>query len=101
MRQIVRQLNISVGSVHGEPTHYSMAKYLNAENILSIMNTEIKQIADDLSFIKSEISKIKEDMPSKDMFLTSEESKLLEESFLNEKSGKLVSGKNLRKSLGI
>ncbi|MFA5796506.1 MAG: hypothetical protein WC916_00525 [Candidatus Woesearchaeota archaeon] len=65
------------------------------------MNTEIKQIADDLTFIRSEITKIKESMPNKEMFLTSEESKLLAESLLNEKSGKLVSSKNLRKSLGI
>jgi hypothetical protein len=65
------------------------------------MNTEIKQIADDLNFIKSELAKIKEDMPSKDMFLSSEESVLLKESYKNEKKGKLVSSKNLRKSLGI
>ena len=78
-----------------------MAKYLNVESISTLMNTEIKQIADDLTFIKSELAKIKEDMPSKDMFLSSEESKLLAESHLNEKKGKLVSSKNLRKSLAI
>ena len=65
------------------------------------MNTEMKQIADDLRFIKSEIAKIKEDMPSKDMFLNAEESKLLKDSYVNEKKGKIVSSKNLRKSLGI
>jgi len=65
------------------------------------MNTELKQISDDLTFIKSEIAKIRDIMPDKDLFLTSEESHLLENSFLNEKNKKLVSSKNLRKSLGI
>jgi len=78
-----------------------MAKYLNADDISILMNTEIKQIADDLTFIKSELAKIKEDMPSKDMFLTAEESKLLKESYANEKKGKIASSKDLRKSLGI
>ena len=36
-------------------------------------------------------------MPDKDMFLTAEEKVLLEESYNNEKSKKLVSGKSLRR----
>ena len=63
------------------------------------METEIRQIIDDLNIIKSELSTIKENMPDKEMFLTSEESKLLEESRQNK--GKFISSKNLRKSLGI
>ena len=63
------------------------------------METEIRQIIDDLNIIKSELSTIKENMSDKEMFLTSEESKLLEESRQNK--GKFISSKNLRKSLGI
>ncbi len=36
---------------------------------------------------------------SKDMFLTSEEAKLLEESYRHEQEGKLISNKGLRKKL--
>jgi hypothetical protein len=65
------------------------------------MNTELKQISDDLIFIKSELAKIRDIMPDKELFLTSEESRLLDNSFSNEKNKKLVSSKDLRKSLGI
>jgi hypothetical protein len=63
------------------------------------METEIRQIIADLNIIKSELSAIKKNMPDKEMFLTSEESKLLEESRQNK--GKFVSSKDLRKSLRI
>ena len=63
------------------------------------METEIRQIIDDLNIIKNELSTIKQNMPDKEMFLTSEESKLLEESRQNK--GKFISSKDLRKSLGI
>ncbi|HLC56353.1 MAG TPA: hypothetical protein VJJ23_03910 [Candidatus Nanoarchaeia archaeon] len=36
-------------------------------------------------------------MFDKDMFLTAEEKKLLVESYVNEKNGKLISGKTLRR----
>jgi hypothetical protein len=61
------------------------------------METEIRQIIDDLNFIKNELNTIKNSMPDKELFLTSEESKLLEES----RHSKAISGKDLRKSLGI
>lgn len=54
-----------------------------------------------LDTIKSELDYIKENMPNKDMFLTAEERKLLEESYINEKSGKLLSSKSLRRQLGL
>lgn len=63
------------------------------------METEIRQIIDDLNIIKKELSTIKQNMPDKEMFLTSEESKLLEGSRLNK--DKFISSKDLRKSLGI
>ena len=45
--------------------------------------------------------KIKETMPDKEMFLTTEERILLEDSYKNEKDGKLVSSKDLRRELGL
>jgi len=65
------------------------------------MTTEIKQVLNELKDIKKELKSIKETMPNKEMFLTIEEEKLLEESYANEKNGELVSSKNLRKELGI
>ena len=40
-------------------------------------------------------------MPSKEMFLTVEEKQLLEESYKNEKDGKILSSKDLKKQLEI
>ncbi|MBS3135554.1 hypothetical protein J4401_01180 [Candidatus Woesearchaeota archaeon] len=65
------------------------------------MEAEIKQIMHDINLIKSEIHAIKENMPDKDMFLSIEESELLQESRINEKQSKLTSAKNLRKALGL
>ena len=61
----------------------------------------MKRIIDDLNEIKSEIHDIKVNMPDKDIFLSSEEAKLLEESYENEKKGKLTSSNDLRKELGL
>jgi len=65
------------------------------------MEADIKKIIDDLNEIKSEIHDIKVNMPNKDIFLSSEEAKLLEESYENEKKGKLTSSNDLRKELGL
>ncbi len=65
------------------------------------MQSETKQILKELKEIKTELKVIKETMPDKDMFLTIEEEKLLQESYINQKKGELVSSKNLRKELGI
>lgn len=40
-------------------------------------------------------------MPNKEMFLTAGEEKLLEESYEDGKKGTLISGKDLRKEIGI
>ena len=40
-------------------------------------------------------------MPDKEMFLTAGEKRLLKESYENEKSGRLISSKDLRKAVGI
>ena len=65
------------------------------------MSNETKQILDELRQIRVEIEFIKESMPDKEMFLTIEEEKLLEKSYVNEKKGKLISSKGLRKELGV
>lgn len=65
------------------------------------MTTEAKEIIEELKAIKSELDYIKKNMPTKDIFLTVEEKKLLEESYKNEKEGKLLSSKQLRKVLNI
>ena len=65
------------------------------------MSTEIKQVLDELKDIRKELKIIKENMPDKDMFLTAEEERLLAESYENEKKGKLISSKDLRKEIGI
>lgn len=65
------------------------------------MPNDIKQVLNELKGIKKDLQLIKENMPDKDMFLTAEEQRLLEESYINEQKGKLVSGKDLRKEIGI
>ncbi len=63
------------------------------------MEANIKPIIDELNFIKKELSDIKRSMPDKEMFLTSEESVLLKESFDNEKKGKITSADDLLEEL--
>ena len=59
---------------------------------------ENQQLLQELKEIKKDIKIIIENMPDKDMFLTSEEEILLEESYNNERNKRLVSGRNLRKN---
>jgi len=65
------------------------------------MEADTKRIIEDLQMIKAELQEIRESMPDKEMFLTTEEAKLLEESYRNEKEGRAVSSKQVRKQLGI
>jgi len=65
------------------------------------MTNESQEILKELREIRIEIQSIKENMPDKEMFLTSEEEKLLQESYENEKKGETISSKALRKELGI
>lgn len=69
--------------------------------LINTMITESKQILEELKTIKSELDYIRENMVDKDMFLTLDEKQLLEDSYKNEKEGKLVSSKSLRKHLGL
>ncbi|MBI2110633.1 hypothetical protein HYT51_02540 [Candidatus Woesearchaeota archaeon] len=63
--------------------------------------TSATKILAKLDEIKIELGYIKENMVDKDMVLTKQEKKLLEESYKNEKKGKLLSSNQLRKQLGI
>ena len=65
------------------------------------MEVNIQPIMNELKLVRKELHQIKQSMPDKEMFLTAEESVLLEESYGDEKEGKLISGKDLRKELGI
>ena len=66
-----------------------------------IMVNDIKQVLEELKEIKKELKIIKKAIPDKEMFLTAEEEKLLEESYINEKNGELTSDEDLRKELDI
>ena len=59
------------------------------------------QLLQELKEIRRDIKVIIENMPDKDMFLTSEEEILVEESYTNEKNKQLISSQSLRKQLGI
>ena len=65
------------------------------------MGKEIQQIMDELKGIKEEIQYIRDNMPNKEMFLGAEEKQLLKDSFEHEKTGKLISGKDLKKKLRL
>lgn len=81
--------------MHRKPFKYKIfIKYMT-------IATETKQIFAELKAIRSELVYIKEHIQDKDIFLTNEERKLLDQSYKNEKEGKLVSSKNLRKQLKI
>ena len=65
------------------------------------MTNESQEILKELREIRIEIQSIKENMPDKEMFLTSKEEEILQESYENEKKGETISSKALRKELGI
>lgn len=65
------------------------------------MVTETRQVLVELKSIKQELDYIKEHMVDRDMFLDQEEMHLLQESFKNEKEGRLISQEELEKELGL
>ena len=65
------------------------------------MINETQEILNKLRKIEIDIEYIKETMPDKEIFLTTEEKELLEESYENEKKGLLVKSKDARKKFGI
>jgi hypothetical protein len=65
------------------------------------MSADERQILSELKAIRNELSYIKVTMVDKDMLLTDEEKKLLDQSHKNEKQRRLVSSQELRKKLKI
>ena len=67
----------------------------------TIYTMENRQLLQEIREIKKDVKTIMENMPDKDMFLTTEEEILLEQSYLNEKNKQLISSHDLRKQLSI
>ena len=65
------------------------------------METATNAILGELRTIRKELKEIKETIPDKEMFLTSEETMLLMKSYESEKEGKLVTSKDLKRELGL
>ncbi len=65
------------------------------------METKNDQLLNELKRIRIDIEFIKEAMPDKEMFLTAKEERLLEESYVNEEKGELISSEDLRKKIGV
>lgn len=65
------------------------------------MSADERQILSELKAIRNELSYIKVTMVDKNMLLTDEEKKLLDQSHKNEKQRRLVSSQELRKKLKI
>jgi hypothetical protein len=65
------------------------------------MSANERQILNELKAIRNELSYIMVTMVDKDMLLTDEEKKLLDQSHKNEKQRRLVTSQELRKKLKI
>lgn len=65
------------------------------------MDTATHAILEELRIIRKELREIKETIPDRDMFLTSEESQLLMDSYEHEKQGKLMTSEDLKRELGL
>lgn len=65
------------------------------------MTNDNQEMLNRIKNIEIVVEYIKDSMPSKDMFLSTEEKILLQESYAEEKSDALVSSKEARKKLGI
>lgn len=78
-----------------------MKTFNNSRRKLPHMETANAAILKELKTIRKELQEIKETIPDKEMFLTTEETKLLMDSYEHEKEGKLVSSKDLKRELGL
>lgn len=65
------------------------------------MEGDVHQLFKEIRTIREEIVYIRRHMPDREMFLTAEEKRLLEESFANERQGTMLSGAALRKKLRL
>jgi hypothetical protein len=60
-----------------------------------------KEILIKLAKLQADVDYLRRHIKDEDIFLSEEEEKLLEESYENEKNGKLISSKKLREELKI
>jgi len=65
------------------------------------METQTKQILQELKELRKEVMAIKEHMPDKDMFLSGQEEQIVLASYENEQKGKTLSSAKIRKELGL
>lgn len=65
------------------------------------MYNEIHEILSKLAMLQADINYIKKHVKDEDIFLTEEEEQLLQESYENEKAGRLLSSEEARKELEI
>ena len=59
------------------------------------------RIFDELTFIKAELNEIKEHIVDVDAIISEEERRLVHESLIHEKEGKLISLTDFKKQLGL
>ena len=59
------------------------------------------EVLKELKAIRKDLRSLRNALPEKDIFLTAEEKKLLEESYANEKAGRLMSSRALRRELWL
>jgi len=59
------------------------------------------RIFDELTFIKAELNEIKEHMVDVDTIISEEERRLVHESLIHEKEGKLISLTDFKEQLGL
>jgi len=59
------------------------------------------RIFDELTFIKAELNKIKEHIVDVDAIISEEERRLVHESLIHEKEGKLILLTDFKKQLGL
>lgn len=59
------------------------------------------RIFDELTFIKAELNEIKEHMVDVDAIISEEERRLVHESLIHEKEGKLILLTDFKKQLGL
>jgi hypothetical protein len=67
----------------------------------NLSKVNMEEILGKLNKIELDIEYLKKHVKDEDIFLSKEEEKLLEESYENEKNGKLKSHEDLEKELGL
>ncbi len=65
------------------------------------VKTDLHKIIANLAKLQADVDYIKSQLTDEDLFLTEDEEKLLEESYKNEKKGKLKSSSQIKKELEI